>query len=44
MQNSENDKMALPRHYSKSCGTINKPPVHEAYTVAFVEFSLYEYL
>jgi len=29
--------MALSRHCSKSHDTINKPPLHEAYTVTFVE-------
>jgi len=29
--------MALSRHYSENNGTINKPPLHEAYTVTFVE-------
>ena len=29
--------MALLRHYSENHGTINKPPLHEAYTVTFVE-------
>jgi len=24
--------MALSRHYSENHGTINKPPLHEAYT------------
>ena len=29
--------MALSRHYSENHGTINKLPLHEAYTVTFVE-------
>ena len=29
--------MALSRHYSENHGTINEPPLHEAYTVTFVE-------
>ena len=29
--------MALSRHCSENHGTINKPPLHEAYTVTFVE-------
>jgi len=29
--------MALSRHHSENHGTINKPPLHEAYTVTFVE-------
>jgi len=29
--------MALSRHYSENHGTINKSPLHEAYTVSFVE-------
>ena len=29
--------MLLWRHYSKSYATINKLPLHEAYTVTFVE-------
>ena len=31
------DQIALFRHYWKGHGTINKPPLHEAYTVTFVE-------
>jgi len=34
---SDKDQMALLRHYSENHGTINKPPLHEAYTVPFVE-------
>ena len=34
---SDTDQMALSRHYSENHGTINKPPLHEAYTVTFVE-------
>jgi len=30
---SDKDQMALSRHYSEKHGTINKPPLHEAYTV-----------
>jgi len=29
--------MALSRHFSESHGNVNKPPIHEAYTVTFVE-------
>ena len=29
--------MALSRHYSENHGTLNKPPLHDAYTVTFVE-------
>jgi len=29
--------MALSRHYSENNGTMSKPPLHEAYTVTFVE-------
>jgi len=29
--------MALSRHYSENHSTINKPSLHEAYTVTFVE-------
>ena len=29
--------MALSRHYSEDHGTIIKPPLHEAFTVTFVE-------
>jgi len=29
--------MALSRHYSEYHGTINKPPLHEAYIVTFIE-------
>jgi len=31
------DQMALSRHYSENHGIINKPPLHQAYTVTFVE-------
>ena len=34
---SDKDQMALSRHYSENHGTINKPPLHETYTVTFVE-------
>jgi len=34
---SDKDQMALSQHYSENHGTINKPPLHEAYTVTFVE-------
>jgi len=34
---SDKDQMALSRHYSENHGTIHKPPLHEAYTVTFVE-------
>ena len=34
---SDKDQIALSRHYSENHGTINKPPLHEAYAVAFVE-------
>jgi len=34
---SDKDQMTLSRHYSENHGTINKPPLHEAYTVTFVE-------
>ena len=34
---SDKNQMALSRHYSDNHGTINKPPLHEAYTVTFVE-------
>jgi len=34
---SDKDQMALSRHYSENHGIINKPPLHEAYTVTFVE-------
>jgi len=33
----DKDQMALSRHYSENHGNINKPPLHEAYTVTFVE-------
>ena len=29
--------MALSRHYSENQGTINKPPLHEAYSITIVE-------
>ena len=31
------DKVALLRHFSESHGDVSKPPIHEAYTVTFVE-------
>jgi len=31
------DKVALLRHFSESHGDVNKPPIHEAYTVTFDE-------
>jgi len=34
---SDKDQMALSRHYSENHGTINKPPLYEAYIVTFVE-------
>jgi len=34
---SDKDQMALWWHYSENHGTINKPPLHEAYTVTFVK-------
>ena len=34
---SDKDQMALSRQYSENQATINKPPLHEAYTVTFVE-------
>ena len=34
---SDKDEMALSRQYSENHGTINKPPLHEAYTVTYVE-------
>ena len=34
---SDRGQMALRWHYSENHGTINKPPLHEAYTVTFVE-------
>jgi len=30
-------KVALLRHFSESHGDVSKPPIHEAYTVTFVE-------
>jgi len=33
--------MALDWHYSKSHGTINEPPLHEAYTATFVENQIF---
>ena len=32
---TDSDQMALSQHYSENHGTINKPPLHEAYTVTF---------
>jgi len=29
--------MALSRHYSENHGIVNKTPLHEAFTVTFVE-------
>jgi len=34
---SDKDQMALSRHYSENHGTTNKQPLHEVYTVTFVE-------
>ena len=34
---SDKDQMALSRHYSENHNTINKPPLHEACIVPFVE-------
>jgi len=34
---SNKDKVTLLRHFSESHGDVNKPPMHEAYTVTFVE-------
>jgi len=34
---NDKDEVALSRHYSVFHGIVNKPPVHEAYTVTFVE-------
>jgi len=34
---SDKDQMALLQHYSENHGTINKAPLHEAYTITFVE-------
>ena len=34
---TDNDQMALSRHFSKSQGTINKPPLHDAYAVTVVK-------
>jgi len=31
------DKVGLSRNFSESHGNVNKPPMHEAYTVTFVE-------
>jgi len=36
---SDKDQMALSRHYSENHDTVNKPPLHEAHTVTFVEQS-----
>jgi len=36
--------MALSRHYSENHDTLNKPPLHEAYTVTFVEQPSYHSL
>ena len=39
--NRKDDKgeMVLSQHYSVFHGNVNKPPIHEAYTVTFVEQS-----
>jgi len=34
---SDKDQMALSWHYSENHSTLNKPPLHEAHTVTFVE-------
>jgi len=31
------DKVALLRHFSEFHGGVNRPPIHDAYTVTFVE-------
>jgi len=31
------DKVGLSRHFSEFHESVNKPPMHEAYTVTFVE-------
>ena len=41
---SDQDQMALSLHYSENHGTINKPPLHEAYSVTFVEQPSYHSL
>jgi len=33
------DEVALSRHFSEFHGNVNKPPIHEAYSVTFVEQS-----
>jgi len=41
------DEVALSRYNSVFHGNVNKPPIHEAYTVTFVEqpnFHSFEYL
>ena len=35
-ENNKN-KVAFSRHFSEFQGNVNKPPIHEAYTVIFVE-------
>ena len=35
--NIDKDQMVLSQYYSESRGTIIKSPLHEAYTVTFVE-------
>jgi len=34
---SDKDQLALSRHFSENHAIINKPPLHEAYNVTFVE-------
>jgi len=36
---TDEDEVALSRHHALFHGTVNKPPIHEAYTVTFVEQS-----
>jgi len=31
------DKVALLQHFSEFLGDVNQPPIHEAYTLTFVE-------
>jgi len=33
----DKDQMALSQHYSKGHDSMNKPPLHEALTITFVE-------
>jgi len=41
---NDKDEVALSQHYSVFHGVVNKPPIHEAYIVVFVEQPTFHYL